>query len=77
MDRRCQKCGCALSSYTPISDRYCHPCHPRLESIAAAATCRKGHDRSVYGVIRKGRWDCRECENERHRARRKAKRNGQ
>jgi len=56
-----------LSRYTPIGDRYCHPCHPQVETVKAAATCRRGHDRSVHGVIRKGRWDCRACDAARKR----------
>lgn len=73
--RHCMRCGCRLSAYTPPSDRYCHPCHPKVEA-AAIATCRRGHDRTVYGVLRGGQWDCRRCAADRERERR-AERNKQ
>jgi len=44
----CAKCGAFISRYASPVDRYCWPCHPRIE-VRFTRVCRNGHDLSIHG----------------------------
>lgn len=45
---RCAKCGAFISRFAYPTDRYCWPCHPRIE-VRFARVCRNGHDLALHG----------------------------
>jgi hypothetical protein len=80
----CAKCGAIISRFAAHGDRYCWPCHPRIEAHQRA-TCERGHDLDTHGVIvpngngRHAR-KCQTCRRERDRVRaahRRAQRRGE
>jgi predicted SnoaL-like aldol condensation-catalyzing enzyme len=44
----CAKCGAFVSRYATIGDRFCWPCHPRIEA-RYVRVCANGHDLSLHG----------------------------
>ena len=44
----CAACGAFVSRYATIGDRFCWPCHPRIEA-RYVRVCANGHDLTLHG----------------------------